>query len=101
VTGGGPLRLQPAPQDASGVQVLGHGTGFAWGLESAEQAGESVLVLSRTTDGGRSWRRSTATLVAPPGAVAAPLLDFSDASHGWLVFGGVTWRTSDGGINWT
>ena len=101
VTGGGPLRLQPAPQDASNVQVLSHGTGFAWGLESAEQAGESVLVLSRTTDGGRSWRRSTATLVAPPGAVAAPLLDFSDASHGWLVFGGVTWRTSDGGINWT
>jgi hypothetical protein len=47
------------------------------------------------------WRRSTATLLAPPGAAAAPLLDFSDASHGWLVFGGVTWRTSDGGINWT
>jgi hypothetical protein len=22
-------------------------------------------------------------------------------SHGWLVYGGVTWRTSDGGINWT
>jgi hypothetical protein len=32
---------------------------------------------------------------------ALPLLGFSDASHGWLVFGGVTWRTSDGGINWT
>jgi photosystem II stability/assembly factor-like uncharacterized protein len=101
VTGGGPLRLQPAPRDASNVQVLGHGTGFAWGLESAEQAGESVLVLSRTTDGGRSWRRSTATLVAPPGAVGAPLLDFSDASHGWLVCGGVTWRTSDGGVSWS
>jgi hypothetical protein len=30
-----------------------------------------------------------------------PLLDFSDASHVWIVFGGVTWRTSDGGASWS
>ena len=104
VTVGGPLRLEPAPQDASGVQLVGHGTGFAWGLESLEPPGPvgwTVLVLSRTTDNGRSWRHSRTTLVAPPGAAAAPLLDFSDASHGWLVFGGVTWRTSDGGTSWS
>lgn len=33
--------------------------------------------------------------------IPTPLISFGDASHGWLVFGGVTWRTSDGGINWT
>jgi photosystem II stability/assembly factor-like uncharacterized protein len=104
VTAGGPLRREPTPQDASDVQLLGHGTGFAWGLESLETpgpAGRTVLVLSRTTDNGRGWRQARITLVAPPGAAAAPLLDFSDASHGWLVFGGVTWRTFDGGTSWS
>jgi hypothetical protein len=91
----------PGPPDASQVQLLGHGTGFAWGLESPGKAGQTVLVLSRTTDNWRSWRRSRTTLSAPPGAAAAPLIGFSDASHGWLVFGGVTWRTSDGGVTWT
>jgi len=103
VTVAGPLRREPAPQDASDVQLLGHGTGFAWGLESPETpgpGGRSILVLSRTTDDGRGWRQARTTLVAPPGA-AAPLLGFSDASHGWLVFGGVTWRTSDGGTSWS
>ena len=71
------------------------------GLEDRGGSGRSILALSRTTDGGHSWRHSSTTLVAPPGAGYTPLLDFSDASHGWLVFGGATWRTSDGGINWT
>jgi hypothetical protein len=104
VTVGGPLRREHAPQDASDVQLLGHGTGFAWGLESPAPpgpAGRSVLVLSRTTDYGRGWRHARTTLVAPPGAAPAPLLGFSDAGHGWLVFGGVTWRTSDGGTSWS
>jgi photosystem II stability/assembly factor-like uncharacterized protein len=101
VAGRGPLRLLPGPRDASYVQLLGHGTGFAWGLESAGHAGQTVVVLSRTTDNGRSWRRSKTTLVAPPGAATTPLLGFSDADHGWLVFGGLTWRTSDGGAGWT
>jgi photosystem II stability/assembly factor-like uncharacterized protein len=101
VADGGPLRLLPASLNANNVQLLGHGTGFAWGLEDRGGSGRSILALSRTTDGGHSWRHSSTTLVAPPGAGYTPLLDFSDASHGWLVFGGVTWRTSDGGINWT
>ena len=101
VANGGPLRLLPAPLNANNVQLLGHGTGFAWGLEDRGGSGRSILALSRTTDGGHSWRHSSTTLVAPPGAGYTPLLDFSDASHGWLVYGGVTWRTSDGGINWT
>jgi len=71
----------------------------AWGLDSG-QAGRTVVTLSRTTDNGHSWRRSRATLVAPPGAADTPLISFGDASHGWLVFGGVIWRTSDGGTGW-
>jgi hypothetical protein len=100
VADGGPLRLLPASLNANNVQLLGHGTGFAWGLEDRGGSGRSTLALSRTTDGGHSWRHSSTTLVAPPGAGYTPLLDFSDASHGWLVFGGVTWRTSDGGTRW-
>jgi photosystem II stability/assembly factor-like uncharacterized protein len=101
VADGGPLRLLPASPNVNNVQLLGHGTGFAWGLEDRGGSGRSILALSRTTDGGHSWRHSSTTLVSPPGAGYTPLLDFSDTSHGWLVFGGVTWRTSDGGINWT
>jgi hypothetical protein len=25
----------------------------------------------------------------------------TDNGHGWLVFGGVTWRTFDGGTSWS
>jgi hypothetical protein len=82
------------------VQLLGHGTGFAWGQESPGKAGLTVLVLSRTTDNWRRWRQSRTTLVAPPDVAGTPLIGFSDASHGWLVFGGATWRTSDGGSHW-
>jgi photosystem II stability/assembly factor-like uncharacterized protein len=100
VAGSGPLRLLPASLKASYVQLLGHGTGFAWGLEAPGPAGQTVLALSRTTDSGRSWRHSRTTLAAPPGGATAPLLGFSDASHGWLVYGGITWRTADGGASW-
>ncbi len=101
VADGGALRLLPGPPDASYVQLLGRGTGFAWGLEQRGGPGQTIVALSRTTDNGRSWRHSRTTLVAPPGAAGTPLLGFSDANHGWLVFGGVTWRTSDGGTGWT
>ena len=52
VADGGPLRLLPASLDANNVQLLGHGTGFAWGLEDRGGSGRSILALSRTTDGG-------------------------------------------------
>jgi photosystem II stability/assembly factor-like uncharacterized protein len=101
VADGGALRLLPGPPDASYVQLLGRGTGFAWGLEQRGGPGQTIVALSRTIDNGRSWRHSRTTLIAPPGAAGTPLLGFSDANHGWLVFGGVTWRTSDGGTGWT
>jgi hypothetical protein len=64
VADGGPLRLLPASLNANNVQLLGHGTGFAWGLEDRGGSGRSTLALSRTTDGGHSWRHSSTTLVA-------------------------------------
>jgi hypothetical protein len=36
----------------------------------------------------------------PVGQVT-PLLDFSDATHGWLVLDNITWRTVNGGLTWT
>jgi hypothetical protein len=39
---------------------------------------------------------ASCSAAAPP----SPVLGFGDARHGWLVFGGVTWRTSDGGASW-
>jgi photosystem II stability/assembly factor-like uncharacterized protein len=87
--------LRPAPAPTGLLDVLGPATALG-----AQDAGDAGAIL-RSADGGHTWRHSSTTLVAPPGAGYTPLLDFSDASHGWLVYGGVTWRTSDGGINWT
>lgn len=96
------LPLLSGSLDAGNVQLIGHGTGFVWGLESpAGHPTETILSLYRTTDNGRSWQHSDVRLVVPASSQAVPLLDFSDANHGWLVLGGATWRTSDGGRTWT
>ncbi len=100
VAGGGALRLLSSSLDAGSVQLLGHGTGFAWGLESSGHAAVTVLSLNRTTDDGRSWRHTDTRLAAPAGPEATPLLDFGDASHGWLVYGNTTYRTVNGGLTW-
>jgi photosystem II stability/assembly factor-like uncharacterized protein len=99
-TDGGPLRLLPAGVPAGDVQLISPGTGFAW---SQDYTGPDVSTLSlyRTTNGGRSWQHSGIRLVIPATSQAAPLLDFSDASHGWLVLGNRTWHTADGGRSWT
>ncbi|MGH3173639.1 MAG: WD40/YVTN/BNR-like repeat-containing protein [Streptosporangiaceae bacterium] len=82
-------------------------------------------LLSRTGDGGQHWTQLRPALApaglldvlspetalglrtpATPGRSCAPLTagtagpGFSDASRGWLVAGGVTWRTADGGASW-
>jgi hypothetical protein len=61
----------------------------------------STLSLARTTDSGRRRQHDSIRLVIPASSYAVPLLAFSDASHGWLVLGNATWRTSDGGRTWT
>jgi photosystem II stability/assembly factor-like uncharacterized protein len=95
------LSLLPSSVPAGNVQLLGHGTGFTWDLEYPGNPTVTILSLYRTTDNGRSWRHSDIRLVVPAGSSAVPLLDFSDADHGWLVLGNATWRTSNGGRTWT
>jgi photosystem II stability/assembly factor-like uncharacterized protein len=100
VTSGGPLQLLPAATPAGFVQLISPGTGFAWDLEYPGGATLVVLSLARTTDGGRTWQRSSVRIGIPVNSPATPLLDFSDANHGWLVIGTATWRTADGGRTW-
>jgi hypothetical protein len=95
------LSLLPSSVAAGDVQLLGHGTGFTWDLEYPGNATVTILSLYRTTDNGRGWQHSDIRLVVPAGSQAVPLLDFSDANHGWLVLGNTTWRTSNGGRSWT
>jgi len=100
-TGSGRLRLLPASLPADNVQLLGHGTGFVWGLDYPSGHPDlTILALYRTTDDGGSWQHTGVALVVPASSAAEPLLDFTDASHGWLVLGNATWRTSDGGQSW-
>jgi hypothetical protein len=94
--GGGPLTVLPGTPPADGVQLIRPGTGLAWGVDDTRAA--PVLLLYRTTDSARTWQRFRFTL--PASSQAAPLLDFSDPDHGWLVAGGTTWRTSDGDRTW-
>ncbi len=100
VTSGGPLRLLPAATPVGYVQVISPGTGFAWDLDYPSQTNAVVLSLARTTDGGRTWLRSSIRIEIPANSPASPLLGFSDADHGWLVVGNATWRTADGGRTW-
>ena len=101
VTNGGPLQLLPSATPAAYVQLIGPGTGFAWDLNYPSSPTLVVLSLARTTDGGRSWRRSSIRIEIPVNSPATPLLGFSDANRGWLVIGSATWRTADGGRTWT
>jgi photosystem II stability/assembly factor-like uncharacterized protein len=82
------------------VQVISPATGFAWDLNYVNSALD-VLSLARTTDGGRTWQRSSVRIDISANSPNAPLLGFSDANHGWLVNGNATWRTADGGRTWT
>ena len=65
----------------------------------------AVLSLARTVhttgDSGRRWQQFSLRLVIPVNSLAVPLLDFTDADHGWLVLGNATWHTADGGRTWT
>jgi hypothetical protein len=65
---------------------------------------QPTVVVARTDDGGRTWRRRTVLDGHTPESLA-----FADARHGWLVTspahraaaGGWIWRTTDGGRTWS
>jgi photosystem II stability/assembly factor-like uncharacterized protein len=101
VSSGGPLSLLPATVPVGAVQLVSPGTGLAWSLNYPSGSSVTVLALARTTDGGHRWQQSSTRLVIPASSPAAPLLSFTDASHGWLVLGNATWHTADGGQTWT
>jgi len=101
VSNGGPLSVLPATVPAGAVQLISPGTGLAWSVSNPGNPLLSVLSLARTTDGGRRWQHSSVRLVIPADSPAAPLLSFTDASHGWLVLGDATWHTADGGRTWS
>jgi photosystem II stability/assembly factor-like uncharacterized protein len=101
VSNGGPLGLLPASVPAGTVQLISPGTGVAWALNYPGRSSAPVLSLARTADGGRHWQHSSIRLVIPADSPAVPLLDFTGASHGWLVLGNATWHTADGGRTWT
>jgi photosystem II stability/assembly factor-like uncharacterized protein len=96
------LTLTPVPgaPAVSGAQLVGQSAGFAWSLTTPPQgpAMATVLSLYQTGNGGRRWRH-VALVISRSGA-GPGLLDFTDASHGWLVSASATWHTSDGGRSW-
>ena len=69
--------------------------------------GDTVAGLAETVDGGRTWRIVPLKL---PTQVGAPVVDFSDAQHGWLLLDlassmqqeqAALYATVDGGAHWT
>jgi hypothetical protein len=52
--------------------------------------------LMITEDGGATWRNATPPVIE----TEPPMIDFVDASHGWLLDEDSLWRTADGGRSW-
>jgi hypothetical protein len=95
-TGGSKLSVLPGSPPTDNVQLIAPGAGFAWGVNYVGKA--SVLVIARTSDGGKAWQLARLTL--PSSFQGEPLLSFSNMNDGWLVIGSTTLRTSDGGLTW-
>jgi photosystem II stability/assembly factor-like uncharacterized protein len=85
---------------------------FAVPGEPASQEQQQGVVIDRTVDGGRTWRKvaettrppAASTKGGPPLACGKSDLSFLDATTGWLTGGctsGVTFDvTGDGGVTW-
>jgi photosystem II stability/assembly factor-like uncharacterized protein len=97
---GGKLTVLPGrPAADGGLQVIGPGSGFAWDLDFGRH-GAVTLVVDRTANGGRQWTRSGFRLPSAAADDGLPLVVFSSAEDGWLVAGGITYATADGGGTW-
>jgi photosystem II stability/assembly factor-like uncharacterized protein len=97
ISSGTGLRSRPWPgaPRAAGAQLIGPQAGFTW-ITTGDNG--ATIVLSRTTDDGKLWRR--VLLRAPTAEPGGPVFGFASARIGWLVIGATTWRTTDGGLTW-
>jgi photosystem II stability/assembly factor-like uncharacterized protein len=100
--------------DASHGWLLGVG-----GADSTGTAAKLIVMMWRTSDGGRTWARVASrdlpTQNLPPADVistcgdAWPRIAFANADTGWMtdqgcragLAGPQVWRTTDGGSHWT
>ena len=97
-----PIAARPFVLDANHAWIASPGPG------STDFTGNVTDVLrnvvDRTSDGGRTWTRSTIQDSVPG---TTPALAFSDSLHGYLLaaglrgsFGEALFRTDDGGATW-
>jgi photosystem II stability/assembly factor-like uncharacterized protein len=92
-----PVTNSPQVSDA---QLLRPGAGIAWGISGGQNGKTYFLSIYRTTDNGIAWQHSQTTITLPPQNQQI-LISFTDLDHGWLVIGGSTWLTANGGRTWT
>jgi photosystem II stability/assembly factor-like uncharacterized protein len=99
VDGGGTWQARALPRSRSGDAALF----FAdpnHGFEVFRPSGSAATLVSRTTDGGRTWvDAAMAGLPTPPIGLIG--LGFVDAVRGFAVAGGSIYRTIDAGDFWT
>ncbi len=114
------------PAQEPGASLLASfffGAGTAWAVErlpGADGQGDRITVLG-TSNGGRSWTRSTALPgeIASPGFAPSYQIYFADLLHGWVLATGSAqggpsasplpdyqqqmelWSTSNGGRTWS
>ncbi len=84
-----------------------HGWVSSWDLHGTAGSFESVFLIFKTNDGGKTWQQHDLHL--PGYQVGDGSLYFVDQSHGWLVAVNTTsanfsdgrlFRTEDGGVTW-
>jgi photosystem II stability/assembly factor-like uncharacterized protein len=84
-----------------------HGWVSSWELRGTGGNFESVFLIFKTDDGGRTWQQHDLHL--PGYQAGGGSLSFVDQTHGWLVAvnttssnfsDGLLFRTDDGGVTW-
>ncbi len=97
-------RLISGAPSLDGVDLVSPSFGVGW---SGPTNGR--IRLWRTADGGRHWSRlplpaaltGDASLAGANGSQVPVSASFISPSVGWLIADGATWRTTDGGRNWS
>ena len=78
----------PGELDITDAKFITRDLGYVAGTRP-----DVAMNIYKTTDGGTSWTQLSLN--------AGGLVDFSDATHGWILnIGGLGYRTIDGGATW-